>query len=90
MDIHGTVNHVNEDDEKLRTSTIEDKDQRTILIIGGVEIFLPSSLGEASADVSDATEGQQDETVMEMEQVLCLSQQKENAQLSYSLSGNWN
>jgi hypothetical protein len=33
---------VNEDDEKLKTSTIKEKDQRRILIIGGVEIFLPS------------------------------------------------
>jgi hypothetical protein len=55
----GTVNHVNEDDEKLKTSTIEEKDQRTILIIGGVEIFLPRGRGEASTDVADATEGQQ-------------------------------
>jgi hypothetical protein len=51
----GTVSHVNEDDEKLNTSTTEEKDQRSILVIGGVEIFLPSSRGEASTDVADAT-----------------------------------
>jgi hypothetical protein len=34
---------VNEDDEKLNTSTIREKDHRSVLVIGGVEIFLPSS-----------------------------------------------
>jgi DNA-binding transcriptional regulator YbjK len=29
----GVVSHVNEDDEKLRTSTIKDMDQRIVLII---------------------------------------------------------
>jgi len=38
----GIVGHVNEDNGKLKTSTVKDRDQRTILIIGGVEIFLPS------------------------------------------------
>jgi hypothetical protein len=41
-DSRGAVSHVNEDDEKLQTSTIEEKDQGRILIIGGVKIFLPS------------------------------------------------
>jgi hypothetical protein len=53
----GIANRVNEDDEKLKTSTIKEKDQRTVLIIGGVEIFLPSGQREASKDVVDATEG---------------------------------
>jgi hypothetical protein len=44
----GTASRMNEDDEKLNTSTTEEKDQRISLIIGGVEIFLPSSRGEAS------------------------------------------
>jgi hypothetical protein len=39
----GTASHVNEDDEKLKTSFTEEEDQRSILIIGGIEIFLPSS-----------------------------------------------
>jgi hypothetical protein len=38
----GNASHVNEDDEKLKTFTIEEKGQRDILIIGGVKIFLPS------------------------------------------------
>jgi hypothetical protein len=37
-----TVSCVNEDDEKLQTSITEKEDQMAILIIGGVEIFLPS------------------------------------------------
>jgi hypothetical protein len=49
------VNRVNEDDEKLRTSIIEEKDQRTVMIIGGVEIFLPRDRGEASTYVADVT-----------------------------------
>jgi hypothetical protein len=42
-DSRGIVSRVNEDDEKLKTSIIKEEDQRTILIIGGVKIFLPSS-----------------------------------------------
>jgi hypothetical protein len=52
--LHGVASRVNEDDEKLQTSTIEEKDQGSILIIGGVEIFLPSGRGEASIDVVNA------------------------------------
>jgi hypothetical protein len=43
----GVTNHVNEDDEKLNTSTLEEEDQRCILIIGGIIIFLPSITLEA-------------------------------------------
>jgi hypothetical protein len=39
----GTASHVNEDDEKLNTSTVEEKYQRSFMIIGGIQIFLPSS-----------------------------------------------
>jgi hypothetical protein len=41
-DSHRAVNRVNEDDEKLKPFVIKEKDQRSVLIIGGVEIFLPS------------------------------------------------
>jgi hypothetical protein len=41
-DLWAIVDHVNEDDEKLTNSIVEEKDLRTILIIGGVDIFLPS------------------------------------------------
>jgi hypothetical protein len=69
----GFVDHVNEYDEKLNTSTIKEEDQRCILIIGGIKIFLPSSQAEASICVADAEEeGQPTETVIkeEMEQIL--------------------
>jgi hypothetical protein len=69
----GTASRVNEDDDKLETFITEEKDQRSVLVIGGVEIFLPSSRGEVSTDVADATEGQQDETVMEEEEQILKS-----------------
>jgi hypothetical protein len=37
-----TMNYMNEDDQKLQTSVIEKEDWRVILIIRGVEIFMPS------------------------------------------------
>jgi hypothetical protein len=46
---------VNEDDEKLNTFTIQEEDQRSILIIGGIKIFLPNSQVEASAHDESAT-----------------------------------
>jgi hypothetical protein len=39
----GFVDHVNEDDEKLNTSTVKEEYQMCILIIGGIKIFLPES-----------------------------------------------
>jgi hypothetical protein len=65
------VSRMNEDDEKLQTFVIEEKDQRSVLIVGGVEIFLPSGQGEASTYVVDVTEGHPAEIVMgEKEQIL--------------------
>jgi hypothetical protein len=62
---------VNEDDEKLKTSVIENKDQMSVLIIGGVEIFLPNDQGEASTYVSGVTERQPTDIVKEeKEQIL--------------------
>jgi hypothetical protein len=49
-----TVSRGNEDDEKLKTFSMEEEDQRTILIIGGIGIFLPSDRGEARIDIEDA------------------------------------
>jgi hypothetical protein len=47
-----TMSHMNEDDEKLQTSVIEKEDRKIVLIIGGVEIFLPSGQGKASTSVA--------------------------------------
>jgi hypothetical protein len=52
----GIENHVNEYDDKLKTCTISKEDQKSILIIGGIEVFLPSSPFEARESVADATE----------------------------------
>jgi hypothetical protein len=62
----GFVDHVNEYDEKLNTLTIQEEDQRSIMIIGGIQIFLPDSPVEARACVADETieEGQPAMTVM--------------------------
>jgi hypothetical protein len=51
----GFVDHVNEDDEKLNTSTIKEEDQRCILIIGGIRLFLPRSQAEDSISVASET-----------------------------------
>jgi hypothetical protein len=42
---------VNEDDEKLNNSITEEADQRSVLIIGGIRIFLPNSPKEVSMSV---------------------------------------
>jgi hypothetical protein len=50
---------VNEDDEKLNTSTTKEKDQRSIQFIGGIEIFLPRIRGEDIIFVAEvSTKGQ--------------------------------
>jgi hypothetical protein len=69
----GTVSRMNEDDEKLQTSITEKGDRKTILIIGGFEIFIPSDRGEASTDVAKATEGQSIKTVMEETKYILMS-----------------
>jgi hypothetical protein len=50
-----TMIRVNEDYEKLQNSIIKEKDNGSILIVRGVEIFLPSGRGEASIDVTNVT-----------------------------------
>jgi hypothetical protein len=44
-DLGETISHVNEDDEKLNTSTTKEESQRRFMIIRGIEIFLPSNRG---------------------------------------------
>jgi hypothetical protein len=39
----GFVDHMNEDDGKLNTSTIKEEYQRWILIIGGIKLCIPNS-----------------------------------------------
>jgi len=53
-DSRRTMSHVNEYDDKLETFIIvKEEDERDVLIIGRDEIFLPSSRGEASTDVTE-------------------------------------
>jgi hypothetical protein len=47
---------VNEDDHKLNTLTLKEEDQRFILIIGGIRIFLRVSPVEVSAYVASEIE----------------------------------
>ena len=56
----GFVDHVNEDDEKLKNLTIQEEDQKIIFIIGGIKEFLPNNQMKAIAhDESETTkEGQ--------------------------------
>jgi hypothetical protein len=61
----GFVDHVNEDDEKLNTSTVKEEYQMCILIIGGIKIFLPESQVDPSiCVVYTIEEGQLAETVV--------------------------
>jgi hypothetical protein len=48
----GIADHVNRDGEKLNTSTLEEEDQRCILIIGRIVLFLPSIPREVGACVA--------------------------------------
>jgi hypothetical protein len=68
-----TASRVNEDDDKLENFITEEKDHRCVLVIGGVNIFLPSNRGEASTYVVDATEGQRADTIMEEEEQILKS-----------------
>jgi hypothetical protein len=66
----GFADHVNEDDEKLKTLTIQKEDHRSILIIGGIKNFLTNNQVEASAHDEGAlteAERQPSETVKEEE-----------------------
>jgi hypothetical protein len=65
---------MNEDDDKLETFiTTKEDDQRDVLIIAGVEIFLPSGRGEANTYVADATGRQQAESVKEDKEHILMS-----------------
>jgi hypothetical protein len=44
----GFTDHVNEDDDKLKTCTIQEEDQKSILMIGGIRVFLPHIPVEAN------------------------------------------
>jgi hypothetical protein len=72
-DLRRTVSRVNGDDEKLKIFVAKKEDHRTVLIIGGVEIFLPSRWGEASISIAEAMKGHQAETVVKEEEQILMS-----------------
>jgi hypothetical protein len=81
-DSYGSSNHVNEDDDKLKTCIIQEEDQRNILMIGGIGIFLPHSPVEAEICVAyEATTIEERQPAMtikeELEQVLEVAQAEE-------------
>jgi hypothetical protein len=43
-DSHRNASHMNEDDENLQNFVIEEEDQRSFMIVGGVEIFIARGL----------------------------------------------
>jgi hypothetical protein len=67
----GFVDHVNEDNDKLKNCTIQKEDQKSIMMIGGIRVFLPDSPIKARACVADAAteRGQPTNTVKEEEEV---------------------
>jgi len=64
---HRIVDHVNEYDENLKTSTIEEKDQGSILVIGRIEVLLLHILIKARECVADAKKRQPVVTFIEEE-----------------------
>jgi hypothetical protein len=54
-DSFGFEDHVNEDDDKLKTFTIQKEDQKSILMIEGIQVILPDSPIEARECVEDET-----------------------------------
>jgi hypothetical protein len=67
-DSYGVTKHVNEDENNLDTLTIQEVDQIIILIIGGIQVFLPNNQVGARACVAGATiKGKPTRTVKEEE-----------------------
>jgi hypothetical protein len=71
-DSYDSPSHVNEYDDKLKTFTIRETDLRSLIMIRGIEIFLPLAQEEVEICVVDETKigGQLAETVTEgLEQI---------------------
>jgi hypothetical protein len=63
----GFADHVNEDDEKLNTPIAVEEGQRCVMIIGGIQIFMPNSLAEANTSVAHEEVVQQESKKEAME-----------------------
>jgi hypothetical protein len=78
----GFADHVNENDDKLKNCTIQKEDRKSILMIGGIWVFLLDTPIEARACVVDEKKegGQPIESVKEekeVEKTLMFSQEEE-------------
>jgi len=67
----GFVDHLNEYDNKLKTFTIQEENQKSVLVIRGIKVFLPNNQEETSARDESATvgEGKPTMTVIEEEEI---------------------
>jgi hypothetical protein len=63
----GSIDHVNEDDDKLKTFTIQEEDRESILMIGGIQVFLPNSPAEANTSIAHEEVVQQESEKEAME-----------------------
>jgi hypothetical protein len=54
----GFADHMNEYDDKLKTFTIQEEDQKSILMIGGIKVFLPDIQVKANAHDESAAVGE--------------------------------
>jgi hypothetical protein len=87
----GVAYHVNEHRERLNNSIVKEEDQRSILIIGGIKIFLPIMLAEASAQVVGAVEAkiQSAKTVIEEKEKILNSTLAEEEQHTSEFLTQW-
>jgi hypothetical protein len=78
----GFPSHVNEDDDKLKTCTIREDNLRSLMMIGGIGIFLSFAREEAEICVADAATVEEQSAVTvkeELEQVFETAQAEAEA-----------
>jgi hypothetical protein len=68
---------------------LTEEDQRSVLIIGGIRIFLPTSQAEASICVAEATKGQPVVTVMEEKEQISESAPAEKEEHTVKMLTQW-
>jgi hypothetical protein len=86
----GFEDHVNEDDDKLKTFTIQEEDQKSILIIGGIKVFLPNNQEEASAHDESAAVGERQPVVtIMMKEKISKAAQGEEGEHTVEILTQW-
>ena len=74
----------------IQQGVLTEEDQKSIMIIGGISIFLPISPAEASAHLEDAAEkGQPTKTIKEEKEQTLMSTPAEKEENSYELLTQW-